>query len=144
MLGTFYLPLLVSTFISYAFNFLIQARKFWQNEQETNTALNVSKYVTFSGPYFPVFGLNTERYGVSVRIQSECGKKRTRKTSVFGHFSRSRSDWDYKHSNNFFLGDKNFATATGILATLNALTLQVNLRYLYILVLIWHVFCKKW
>ena len=35
---------------------------------------------SFSGPYFPAFGLNTERYGVSVRIQSECGKIRTRKT----------------------------------------------------------------
>ena len=29
---------------------------------------------SFSGPYFPAFGLSTERYGVSLRIQSECGK----------------------------------------------------------------------
>ena len=28
---------------------------------------------SYSGPYFPL-GLNTERYGVSVCIQSECGK----------------------------------------------------------------------
>ena len=35
---------------------------------------------SFSGPYFPVFGLNAERYGVSLRIQSKCGKMRTRKT----------------------------------------------------------------
>ena len=34
----------------------------------------------FTGPYFSAFGLNTERYGVSIRIQSECGKIRTRKT----------------------------------------------------------------
>ena len=33
-----------------------------------------------SGPYFPAFGLNTERYSVSLYIQSECGKIRTRKT----------------------------------------------------------------
>ena len=33
----------------------------------------------FSGPYFPAFGLNTERYEVSLRIQSECRKIRTRK-----------------------------------------------------------------
>ena len=33
-----------------------------------------------SGPYFPAFGLNTERYSVSLRIQSECGKIRTRIT----------------------------------------------------------------
>ena len=44
---------------------------------------------SFSGPYFPAFGLNTERYGpeklrirtVSLRIQPECGKLQTRKTS---------------------------------------------------------------
>ena len=41
----------------------------------------MSKYGVFSGPYFPVFGLYTERF--------ECGKIRTRKNSVFGHFSRS-------------------------------------------------------
>ena len=35
---------------------------------------------SFSGPYFPAFGLNTEKYGVSLRVQSECGKKQTRKT----------------------------------------------------------------
>ena len=29
---------------------------------------------------FPAFGLNTERYGVSLRIQSECWKIKTRKT----------------------------------------------------------------
>ena len=30
--------------------------------------------------HFPAFGLNTERYGVSPRIQSECRKIRTRIT----------------------------------------------------------------
>ena len=35
---------------------------------------------SFSRPYFPAFGLNTEKYGVSLRIQFECGKIRTRKT----------------------------------------------------------------
>ena len=42
---------------------------------------------SFSGPHFPAFGLNTERtkyeemrYFVSLRIQSECGKTRTRRT----------------------------------------------------------------
>ena len=33
--------------------------------------------------------IQTERYEISLRIQSECGKIRTRKNSVFGHFSRS-------------------------------------------------------
>ena len=35
---------------------------------------------SFSGPYFPAFGLKTERCGVSLRIQSECAKMQTRKT----------------------------------------------------------------
>ena len=34
----------------------------------------------YSGPYFPTFGLNTERNRVSLRIQSESGKIRTRIT----------------------------------------------------------------
>ena len=36
---------------------------------------------SFSGPYFSAFGLNTERYEVSLRIRSEFGEMRTRKTS---------------------------------------------------------------
>ena len=47
-------------------------------KEYTNTAWKVSKYWIFSGPYFPAFGLNTERYFASLRIQSECGKIRTR------------------------------------------------------------------
>ena len=35
---------------------------------------------SYSGPYFLVLRLNTERYGVSLRIQSDCGKMRTRIT----------------------------------------------------------------
>ena len=35
----------------------------------TYTVWKVSKYRVFSGLYFPAFGLNTERYGVSVRMQ---------------------------------------------------------------------------
>ena len=53
------------------------------------TAWKVSQYGVFSGLYFPAFGLNTERFSLSLRIQSECGKIRTRKKSVFGHFIRS-------------------------------------------------------
>ena len=34
----------------------------------------------YSGSYFPAFGLNTERYGVSFQIQSECWIIQTRKT----------------------------------------------------------------
>ena len=35
---------------------------------------------SYSGPYLPTFGLNTEKYSVSLRIQSECGKIRIRIT----------------------------------------------------------------
>ena len=35
---------------------------------------------SFLVPYFPVFGLNTEKYGLSPRIQFECGKMRAQKT----------------------------------------------------------------
>ena len=49
-------------------------------------SLNVLHYVksvriwNFSGPDFPAFGLNTERYALSLLSQSECGKIWTRKT----------------------------------------------------------------
>ena len=43
----------------------------------------------FSDPYFSAFGLNTEIYSVNLRIQSQCGKIRARKKSLFGHFSCS-------------------------------------------------------
>ena len=39
----------------------------------------MSKYRVFSSRYFPEFGLNKERYSVSLCIQSECGKIRTGK-----------------------------------------------------------------
>ena len=35
----------------------------------------------FSGPYFPVFGLNTERHRVSLGIQSVCEEIRASKAS---------------------------------------------------------------
>ena len=50
----------------------------------------MSKYGAISGPYFPVFGLNTEIYTVNFRIQSEYRKIRTRNNSVFGYFSRTQ------------------------------------------------------
>ena len=46
-------------------------------------------YWSFSVTYFPVFGLNTERYSVSLCIQSKCGKIRTKKNIEYGHFPRN-------------------------------------------------------
>ena len=57
----------------------------------------MSKYGVYFGPHFRAFGLNAERHSVSLRIQSQCGEIRTRKYSVFGHFSRS----DCSHFNVF-------------------------------------------
>ena len=40
----------------------------------------------YSGLYFPALGLNTERYFVSLRIQSQCGKMRTKITPNYDSF----------------------------------------------------------
>ena len=42
-------------------------------------------------PHFPAFGLNSERYGVSLRIQSECekGKNADQNNYEYEHFLRS-------------------------------------------------------
>ena len=48
-----------------------------------------------SGPYFPVFGLNTEIYSVDLRIQFEYKNIRTRNNSLFGHFSCSGGDSEW-------------------------------------------------
>ena len=71
----------------------------------------VSKYEFFSGPYFPAFTLHTERYSVSFRIQSEWGKKWSRKKFVFGHFSRSDEELHdcYYNNKNQLTGTKKVA-----------------------------------
>ena len=42
-----------------------------ENLEIISTEGKVFKYRVISGPCFPVFGLNTEIYGVDLRIQSE-------------------------------------------------------------------------
>ena len=42
--------------------------------EKTATAWKASKYGVISGPYSHVFRLNTESYGVNLRIQSEYKK----------------------------------------------------------------------
>ena len=49
----------------------------------------MSKYGIFPGPYFPVFGINTEIYFVYPEFSQNTGKYGAEKNSVFGHFSRS-------------------------------------------------------
>ena len=50
------------------------------------TAWKVSKYGVFSGPYYPLFGLNTEIYSVNLRIQSKCRKYGAEKTPYLDTF----------------------------------------------------------
>ena len=48
------------------------------NNAVGNTAWKVSKYVVFSGPHFPVFGLNTERFRIppySVQLRENTDQK---------------------------------------------------------------------
>ena len=42
---------------------------------------------SFSGPYFSAFGLNTERYGVSLCTQSKCGKDGPEKLRIGALFT---------------------------------------------------------
>ena len=58
------------------------------------TAWKVSKYRILSGPYFPVLGLNTGKYGPEKTLYLDT----FRKNSVFGHFSRSKYDVTAKPS----------------------------------------------
>ena len=53
---------------------LISAEKHWVKSVKS------VRIWSYSGPCFPAFGLNTERYSLSLRIQSECGKIQTRIT----------------------------------------------------------------
>ena len=53
--------------------------KLKQKILEIGTVKNV-RIRSYSSLYFPTFGLNTERYGVSLRIQSKSGKMQTRIT----------------------------------------------------------------
>ena len=60
------------------------------------TVWKVSKIRSFIWSIFPAFGLNAERYEISLRIQPECEKIRTKKNSVFGHISQSANDLKLK------------------------------------------------
>ena len=55
---------------------------------------------SYSGPHFPAFGLNTKRYSVSLCIQSECGKMRTRKTPNMDTFHALNVFCFFKKNNN--------------------------------------------
>ena len=55
--------------------------KVWPDVLKTDDHyVKILRIRSFSGSYFPAFGLSTERYGAAVRIQSERRKIRARKT----------------------------------------------------------------
>ena len=56
---------------------------------------SVSTLVSWS--VFSCIWLNTEIYGINPRIQSEYRKIRTRKSSIFGHFSSSVTIFQMTH-----------------------------------------------
>ena len=70
----------------------------------------------FSGSYFPAFGLNMERYSVSLRIHSEYEKIRSRKSFFWESanfaniFSMNLANkWNTFHVLNFFFGAKSIS-----------------------------------
>ena len=68
--------------IRYIFFTMIWHNKAWRHWL-LSVGLRCKKSVliqSFSGPYFPAFGLDTDRYSLSLRIQVEYGKIPTRKT----------------------------------------------------------------
>ena len=60
-----------------------------------NTAWKSIRIRSFSGPYFPALGLNTERYSISVQMR----EKTDQKSSEYRHFSRSEKIWLFKLEN---------------------------------------------
>ena len=62
----------------------------WINHQNTHCVKSVH-IRSYSGPYFPAFGLNMERYGVSLRILSEWRKNMGQNNSEYRNFLHNDS-----------------------------------------------------
>ena len=73
---SFFAEYLLATVSAYYWATLINSEHIQNN---IHSIKNV-RVQCFSGPCFPVFGKNTEIYFLNIRIQSGCGKIRTRKT----------------------------------------------------------------
>ena len=70
----------VTFFELYYCVFSIQKRVIIKQKQEIAHYVKYVRIRGYSGLHIPAFGLITERYEVSLHIQSKCGKMRTRKT----------------------------------------------------------------
>ena len=58
---------------------------------------------SFSGPYFPAFGMNMEIYGVYLHIWLEYGKNTDQNNYEYGHLSRSAADVCIGHGTDFLI-----------------------------------------
>ena len=71
---------------------------------------------SYSGTHFPAFGLNSERYSVSLHIQSECGKIWTRitpNTNTFYAVYTIFYDTDIFHPDTIICPSMNITVWTG-------------------------------
>ena len=59
------------------------------NQLKLVYSFHCAKSVQIRSAFWSVFSRNRTEYRAVRSIQSKCGKMRTRKNSVFGHFSRS-------------------------------------------------------
>ena len=76
---------------NFDFSWKVKSEK-WKVKSEK---WKVSKYGVISGPYLPVFGLNTEIYSVNLGIQSKYRKMWTSNNSGFGQFTCSDTQKSY-------------------------------------------------
>ena len=58
-------------------------RKVYTTNHQNQHWVRSVRIRSFSGPHFPTFGLNTERYALTMRENTN------QKNSEYGHFSRS-------------------------------------------------------
>ena len=61
---------------------------FYHKQHHCVKSVNIRSY---SGPYFPAFGLNTERYGILVLLSPDARSK-DQNNSEYGHFLRGACD----------------------------------------------------
>ena len=65
---------------------IIIARLSCDSTKRCETVQKASKYRVFSGPYFPRFRLNSQRYGVSVPKRENTDQKRLRVWTLFTQY----------------------------------------------------------
>ena len=64
-------------------------------QKRSNHCTKNVRIQSYSGPYFPACGLNTERFGVSLCIQSKCGKMWIRITLDTDTFHAVNGFWRF-------------------------------------------------